>query len=557
MQILFNLFKDIAILLGLAYLFSKTPVFRLLLIKDLSIKDSLTLYIFFSIMSIIGTYFGVPIDDAIANNRVIGTALAGLIGGPTLGFAVGFTAGIHRFFLGGFTAVSCGFSTMVEGLMVGFVHQYYTDRGRYERVFDLDVVFFTTLISEFIQMLIILIISKPFSDAVELVEIIAFPMLISNSLGATLIMSLFRDQRNNYDKIGSSSSKQALKIAQKILGVLSNGLNVESAGKIARIILQETSVAAVAITDRENVLAFVGVGDDHHKSGLPIASNLTRIAIEENKIAFIDGSNEHYNCPISNDCKLTSVLVAPIKIKDEVIGTIKLYGQKNKLFFKINETLGKGIAALVSNQLLVARYENQKNLLTAAELNLLQAQINPHFLFNALTTIISVNRRNPNKAIELLIHLSNFFRKILIRNKDLATIEEELEHVNSYLEIEKVRLQDHLQINTHIDAKLLGIRIPTFTLQPLVENAVKHGISNLLEDGRIEIKVFRNNGYVQIDIEDNGGLYDESNDKHGIGIQIVDKRIKNLAGNEFGVSIHSIPDLKTTASILLPAGGIK
>ena len=113
MYILTNLLKDIAILLGIAYLFSKTPVFNLLLLKDLRIKDSLTLYIFFSVMAIIGTYTGVPIHGAIANNRVIGAAIAGLIGGPTLGFAVGFTAGIHRFFLGGFTDVACGFSTKV------------------------------------------------------------------------------------------------------------------------------------------------------------------------------------------------------------------------------------------------------------------------------------------------------------------------------------------------------------------------------------------------------------------------------------------------------------
>jgi two-component system, LytTR family, sensor kinase len=556
MHIFISLLKDIAILLGIAYLFSKTPVFNLLLLKDLRLRDFLTLYIFFSVMSIIGTYTGVPINDAIANNRVIGAAIAGLMGGPTLGFAVGFTAGMHRFFLGGFTAVSCGFSTMVEGLMAGYVHQYFTDRGRYERVFDLDVAFLTTLVAEFLQMIIIIMISRPVNDAIELVKIIALPMIISNSLGTTLIMSLFRDQRNNYDRIGSSSSKQALKIAQRILGELSKGLNKESAEKIASIILEETSVAAVAITDRENVLAFVGIGNDHHKSGLPIASQPTRVSIEDNKIIFIDGTNERFNCPISNDCKLTSVLVAPINIKDEVIGTIKLYGQKNKLFFKINEALGKGIAELVSNQLLAARYENQKNLLTAAELNLLQAQINPHFLFNALTTIISVNRRNPEIAIGLLIHLSNFFRKILIRNKVLSTIEEELEHVNSYIEIEKVRLEGHLQINTQIDGNLLDVKIPTFTLQPLVENAVKHGISNLLEQGKIEIRVFRNDGHIQIDIEDNGGTYDELKDERGVGIQIVDKRIKNLAGNEYGINIHSIPDVKTTASILLPAGGI-
>lgn len=556
MNILINLLKEIAFFLVIAYLFSKTPIFRLLLTKDFNFKDYLKLYVFFTIMSILGTYMGIPINGAIANNRVIGATIAGLIGGPVLGFSVGLTAGIHRYFIGGFTAVSCGISTSLEGLLAGIVHQYFFNKHRHERVFDPDIAFLTTLVAEIMQMLIIILISRPIVDAVYLVKLIAMPMIISNSLGTALIMSLFRDQRYNYDKIGSSYSKQALRIAKRILVELSKGLDKNSAEKMAKILLEETSVAAVAITDRKSILSFVGIGDDHHIPGNPIASDITIDAINKNKIVFINGKEDIYNCPISEDCFLSSVLVVPIRIKDEVIGTIKLYGERNKSFFKINETLGKGIAELVANQLLYARYEYQKNLLTKTELNLLQAQINPHFLFNALNTIIAINRRNPDKANNLLMHLSNFFRKILKRNEDISTIAEELEHVNSYLEIEKVRLQDQLKINTEIDEKLLNFRIPTFTLQPLVENAIKHGISNLLNNGIIEIRIFRNNGNIQIDIEDNAGVYDASKNDNGKGIQLVDKRIKNLVGNEYGVNMFCEFDQKTIATILLPAGGI-
>ncbi len=556
MDILINLLKEIAIFLVIAYLFSKTPVFKLLLTKDFSLRDYFTLYVLFSTMSIIGTYFGIPTKGAIANNRVIGAVIAGLIGGPALGFSVGATAGIHRYFLGGFTAFSCGLSTTIEGLFAGLVHQYFFNKSKHERVFDPDVAFLTTLIAEILQMIIIIVISRPIEDAISLVKVIALPMIISNSLGTALIMSLFRDQRYNYDKIGSIYSKQALRIAKRILGELNKGINRNSAEKIANILLEETSVASVAITDRENILAFVGVGEDHHIAGYPIASNLTKKAIKENKIVFIDGSNEYYHCPISENCKLSSVLVVPMRIKDEVIGTIKLYGQKNKSFFKINKTLGKGIAEIVSNQLLAVRYEHQKNLLTKAELNLIQAQINPHFLFNAINTIVAINRRNPNKAIDLLIHLSNFFRKMLKRNEDLSTIKEELDHVNSYLEIEKARLEDRLTIKTDIDSNLLDAKIPTFSLQPLVENAIKHGIADLISNGKVEIRIFRNDGYLQIDIEDNAGIYNEKKGKNGLGIRIVDKRIKNLVGSDYGVYMHCETDLKTIATILLPAGGI-
>ena len=557
MDILINLLKEIAVFLVIAYLFSKTPVFKLLLTKEFNFSDILTLYVFFSVMSIIGTYFGIPVDGAIANNRVVGASIAGLIGGPILGFSVGLTAGVHRYFLGGFTAISCGLSTTVEGLLAGLVHQYFYNKKKHERVFDPDVAFFTTLVAEVLQMIIILAISRPINHAVELVKIIALPMIISNSFGSALIISLFRDQRYNYDRIGSIYSKQALRIAKRILTELSKGLNNRSAEKVADVIIEETNVAAVAITDCENILAFVGVGSDHHKAGHPIASDVTKEAIRENEIKFIDGSNEQFHCPISDDCKLNSVLVVPMRIKDDVIGTIKLYEQKNKLFFKINETLGKGIAELVSNQLLSVRYEYQKNMLTKAELNLIQAKINPHFLFNAINTIIAVSRWNADKARDLLMHLSNYFRKNLKRNENLSSIKEELDHVNSYLEIEKVRFQNHLKIFFDIDKSLLNVKIPTFTFQPIVENAIKHGVSKLMDIGEIKIKVFRNNGNVQIDVEDNGGAYVEKDDKSGLGIQIVDKRIKNLVGNDYGVKLNCNSDSKTIATILLPAGGIK
>ena len=119
-----------------------------------------------------------------------------------------------------------------------------------------------------------------------------------------------------------------------------------------------------------------------------------------------------YNCPLSDDCKLYTVLVVPMRVNEEVIGTIKLYELKNKFFLKINETLGEGIAELVANQLIAARYEYQKNMLTKAELNLIQAKINPHFLFNSINTIIAVSRWNADKARDLLMHFQIISEKI-------------------------------------------------------------------------------------------------------------------------------------------------
>ena len=185
------------------------------------------------------------------------------------------------------------------------------------------------------------------------------------------------------------------------------------------------------------------------------------------------------------------MLVVPLHIDNDVIGTIKLYEPKNKHFLNMNKTLGEGIARLLSNQLLLSRYEMQKSLLVQSELKLLQAQVNPHFLFNSLNTIIAILRIDAPRCKDLLIHLSNFFRKNLKRGNDLSTLAEELDQVNSYLQIEKARFDDRLTVDIDIDPSLLNVILPTFTLQPLVENAFKHGISHTMGQGIARIKAFR------------------------------------------------------------------
>ena len=101
---------------------------------------------------------------------------------------------------------------------------------------------------------------------------------------------------------------------------------------MAKIIHEETGVGAVAITDNEKVRAFIGCGSDHHIPDSPIASQITKTAVIENRVIFIDGTNEYYTCPLSDKCPLNSVLVVPLQIDNEIIGTIKLYETKKSVF---------------------------------------------------------------------------------------------------------------------------------------------------------------------------------------------------------------------------------
>lgn len=551
---IFSLLQQMSVFLVIAYLFTKSPVFRTFSIGDLRPKQLLILYVVFSMFSIMGTYFGLPIQDAIANTRAIGAVLAGIVGGPLLGGAVGLTAGIHRFTLGGFTAFSCGVSTTVEGLIGGLFHLYLVKTNRESQLLSPAVAFVATFIAEVVQMLIILLLAEPVDEAVALVRVIALPMIVANSCGSAIFVSIIRDQKSMFDKLGVIFSNKALRMADETLSFLGDGFNEKTASKLARLIHRETNVAAVSITDRDQVLAFEGLGSDHHTAGIKITSPQTLQAIKENRVYYVDGGEERWECQLTDACPLGSVLSVPLRFEGEVLGTVNLFEPKNKLFLGINKTLGEGITNLISNQMLHAKYTEQKSLLTKAELKLVQAQINPHFLFNALNTVIAILRKDADRARELLLNLSNFFRKNLKREGDIATLEDELNHVNSYLVIEKARFEDRLTLEMDIDPDLDHIKVPVFTLQPLIENAIKHGISNMLEPGIIRLSARSDGDFIRIDIEDNAGCYDDDK-PGGLGMKIVEKRIKNLCGEKYGLEVSCIPNERTLVSVKLPGKG--
>jgi len=554
MSILVSLVQTMAVFLVFFYLYCRLPLLPPLKTEP-DRRAKIRLYLFCSFISVIGSYLGIWLPGgALANTRAIGSMLAGLIGGPLVGLAVGTTAGLHRLSLGGFTATSGAMGTVVDGLIGGIVHIWYR-RQKPERLGDWRLAFLATAFGEVLHMGWLLLLSRPFEASVATVMTIGPPMVIANSLGVALFMLVVRDRDRLYDKVAAASSAKALRVAQRTLGLLSKGFSKELADSLAAIVIEETGVGAVAVTDTERILVWVGLGLDHHQPGGPISSPLTRRAIDHHEVAFTDGVHDHYHCTISESCPLASALIVPLEVDGTVIGTVQLFEPHAERFRIINKSLGEGIAALLSNQLLVARYQEQKSLLTMAELKLIHAQVNPHFLFNSLNTIIAVTRRDAAQARELITHLSHFFRKNLKRSGELSTLEEELDHVSSYLEIEKARFQDRLVVETSIAPELLRIKLPTFTLQPLVENAIKHGLSTTFHGGTARIHAHREDRLLHIDIEDDAGAY-VGGDGTGLGMKIVDRRIKNLAGDGYGVTVSCVPNQLTRVRVTMPAEGI-
>ena len=378
-------------------------------------------------------------------------------------------------------------------------------------------------------------------------------MMVTNTVGAALFMRILLDKRAMFEKYTSAFSATALKVAASTEGILRQGFNEVNSMKVAQVLYKELDIGAVAITDRERLLAFTGIGDDHHLPGRPISSGYTLRAIETGEVVYADGNEVPYRCSLHPQCKLGSTLVIPLRGENQrVMGTIKLYEAKNRLFSSINRTLGEGIAQLLSAQILAGQYERQKAMLTQSEIKLLHAQVNPHFLFNALNTIKAVVRRDSEQASQLVQDLSTFFRKNLKRPSEIVTLADEIEHVNAYLQIEKARFQSRLQVSLNVPDALAHQQLPAFTLQPIVENAIKHGTSQLLGTGEVSITARQEGQYLMLDIEDNAGLYQPSANVSGLGMNLVDKRLRERFGDDYGISVVCEPDCFTRITLRLP-----
>jgi two-component system LytT family sensor kinase len=202
------------------------------------------------------------------------------------------------------------------------------------------------------------------------------------------------------------------------------------------------------------------------------------------------------------------------------------------------------------------RLQEQEKLLMAARVEALASQINPHFLFNTLTSISSLIRSQPETARMLIVKLSGLLRRLQRSQEHFVTLREELEAIDEYLDIESVRFGPKLQIEKDIDPHSLDIVVPSMLLQPLVENSIKHGLAPKIGEGRITIRSVRDRGHAIIDIIDNGvGVGPSHVDRvrtGGIGLRNVNERLRVIYGANYELQLDSVPGQGTCARIVIP-----
>ena len=202
------------------------------------------------------------------------------------------------------------------------------------------------------------------------------------------------------------------------------------------------------------------------------------------------------------------------------------------------------------------RLQEQEKLLLAAKIEALASQINPHFLFNTLTSISSLIRSHPETARMLIGKLSGLLRRLLRSHDHFVTLREEMESIDEYLDIEVVRFGPSLKVEKHLSPETLEILVPSMILQPLVENCIKHGFSRKVGGGRILIRSRLENGLAIIEVNDDGlGMNEERLSTalgEGIGLSNVNERLRVIYGEGYGLKLSSVPGHGTSARIEIP-----
>ncbi len=558
-----NLFLSLAEHFGLisavAFILLSTRTLQRMIARELTVQDKIALMLFFGAFGIFGTYDGDPIQGVIANLRAISMILAGLIGGPVVGIGAGLIAGGHRFFIemDGFSSLPCALGTILEGVAAGVVSMRLKNGALNWRV-----AVILGVLGESVHMGLVLLMAQPFETALSVVRLIGIPMIISNALGAGCLIEMIRIVVRNRERRASIQARKAMTIANQTVIHLREGLNEASALATVKIIHEQTRVAAVAITDTRQLLAYVGIDDDDYRPGQDLCTSTTTTVLRTGEPVFASSSTAvGEEVP---DQMFQSAIVVPLKKTGEIIGALKLYGDKKHTLNHIDFEIANGLANLFSTQLELQDIQIKSQLLDRAEIKRLQAQINPHFLFNSLNTIASFCRTNSQHARQLLLELSNYLRRNIKDKRQYIPLDDELKQIKSYLAIEHARFGDRIQFEMDIKSDAKEWPMPPLIIQPLVENAVKHGLSCKEEGGKVWVHAGQKNGVLHIQVKDNGIGISEKAIAHvfnkrgsdsanpSMGLRNVNQRLEHIYGPSSGIQIESAFQRGTTITMNLP-----
>ncbi len=332
---------------------------------------------------------------------------------------------------------------------------------------------------------------------------------------------------------------------------LRRGLNPDSVQRSLKHLRSLLGTAAVAICDTHVLLGYDGLSTHHAGQAQQLAARA--VAVGSTVIA---GAGE-LSCT-TEGCLVRHGLATPLVIEDRVAGALVAVGEHTSAtLLRATEE----VAAWVSGQLELAELDEQRHRLAQAEVRALRAQISPHFIYNSLGAIASFVRTDPDRARDLLLEFADFTRYSFREHGEFTTLAEELRSIERYVLLEQARFGDRLQVTLRIAPEVLGVRIPFLCLQPLVENAVQHGLEANASGGRISIVARDADRECVIAIEDNGAGQDPERIRQvlagvaggdSVGLANVDERLRTTFGDEYGLVVETAPGAGTKVVVRVP-----
>ncbi|MEU6591114.1 histidine kinase [Streptomyces sp. NPDC046881] len=314
------------------------------------------------------------------------------------------------------------------------------------------------------------------------------------------------------------------------------GLTEEAARKAVRRLRPLFGTAALGLTAEDRLLAWDGPGRHHADT-----------ALERARHVLGSGRTQTFTvrCP-DPDCPVRRGAVAPLTVDGRVLGALVVLGAGESAS-AVRAT--EEVARWVSVQLELAELDRARRGLIEAEIRALRAQISPHFVYNSLAAIASFVRTDPERARDLLLEFADFTRYSFRRHGEFTTLAEELRSIEQFLELVRARFGQRLQVTLQIAPEVLPVAVPFLCLQPLVENAVKHGLEESVERSRIAITAQDEGATARIVIEDNGvGMEPDrlrrilrggDGPSAGIGLRNVDERLRQVYGDDHGLVIET------------------
>ncbi len=348
----------------------------------------------------------------------------------------------------------------------------------------------------------------------------------------------------DYGKLKAEPLRQLLGLASRTLEYMRGGLSPKNCQAVCELLLPATHAMCVAMTDDKVVMGFAGRYAEDFPIGSPIHTDATHVVLQSKRAQVFTMSRSvgTYGVKV-----IPAGVVAPLVVRDQAVGTLKMYYESPALVGETQQAIATGFAELLSTQLSMSELDRQVELATKAEIQALQAQINPHFLFNTINTIASLVRTDPMRARDLLREFAKFYRQTLEGSDGLITLEREIDQTKRYLSFAVARFgEERIAGSFHVEAGLDEVAVPSFIIQPIVENSINHA----MEPGHtlhVDVRVRSEGDDVIVEVSDDGVGMDD----YVLSRLLVEKRATDTGT---GIALHNV-DARLKA-IFAPGSGV-